>query len=141
MKEKNSLPYKRAQRVGDEITKVISRTIIENVADPRVQRCTITSVEVSDDLRNAKIYFSILENNEGILKESRESLEKAKGYFRKIIGRELKLRYTPEIRFYFDDSLKRGRDISSIIDNVILEDKSKREKSGDVDVKYQKRDN
>lgn len=127
MKRKNQTPYKRSQRVGDEIARVISEAMIDHVSDPRVKSCSITSVKISDDLKNAKIYYSIFDKSDQTVSESLRAFNKATGFFKKIIGSKLKLRYIPDIRFYFDGSLVHGQEISSLIDTAVNEDVVKKE--------------
>ncbi len=86
-------PYKRSQRVSHEILKILQETILLDVKDPRVSRLTILRVDVTDDLRYAKVYYH--SENE----EAEKGLESAKGFLRSIIARELNIRFTPELSF------------------------------------------
>lgn len=122
MKRQQAAPYKRAERVAEQISKVISKTILEQMADPRVTRCNITLVQMSDDLKYAKVYFSLVEQGQQMVDESQKALSKAEGFFKKIIGSELRLRYTPALRFVHDVSMERGQWLSTLIDKAVSED-------------------
>jgi ribosome-binding factor A len=111
-------PFKRAQRVGDLLARELSRSILEEVSDPRVSRTTITSVIMSDDLKHARVYFSILEDDPRDIKETAKALSKATGFFKKKIKEKLELRYIPELKFEHDPSLQRGARILSLIGEV-----------------------
>ena len=115
--EKKSL-FKRSERVGDQIARELASSFIKEVADPRVQRCTITSVEVSDDMRHAKVYFSLLEDHKEDIAQSRAALQKAEGFFKRILASRLRLRFTPSLRFYHDASLEHGAKMLSLIKEV-----------------------
>jgi ribosome-binding factor A len=99
--------------------------LIRTVKDPRIGFVTITRVEVSDDCRMAKVYFSIA----GTLEEREKSLEglnSAKGYVRRELGRRIRLRYTPDIMFQFDPSIEYAIHIGEVIEQL-RQDKGKNE--------------
>ena len=105
----------RAERVGDEIRDLIAKLIVERMADPRVQRCTITKVKLSPDLRYGKVYFSLVDADEGNIKETRRALSKAEGFFKKHIGENIRLRFMPELTFFYDDSMAYGQYINELM--------------------------
>jgi ribosome-binding factor A len=96
---------KRSEKVADLIRKEISEMLIRNLKDPRIGFITVTRVNVSDDCRSAKIYFSVLGSTEE-RERSTEGLNSAKGYVRRELGRRIQLRYTPDIVFQFDPSIE-----------------------------------
>jgi len=104
----------RTRRVAEQIKKEVSQILLEEVKDPRLGFVTITTVEVSADLRHVKIFFSYYGSEEG-KKQSREALESSSGFVRREIGRRIKLRYTPEITFKFDASLEHADKISRLL--------------------------
>lgn len=106
--------FKRAEKVGDLIREEVSQILIRELKDPRIGFVTITKVAVSDDLRVAKIYYSVFgdEREKG---ESHKGLESAKGYIKKEMGKRIKLKYMPEITFIFDDSLGYGSHIEELL--------------------------
>lgn len=111
------MEFSRAQRVAEEMKKEIARIIQDELKDPRVGFVSITGVKVSNDLRHAKIYVSIFGNKEEETK-SLEVLKKAKGFIRKEIGKQIKLRYTPEIVFLSDHSIAYSDKITRLLTEV-----------------------
>ncbi len=105
---------KRSEKVADLIHKEISEMLVKTVKDPRIGFVTITRVDVSEDCRSAKVYFSVA----GTLEErerSMKGLSSATGYVRKELGRRIHLRYTPEIIFKFDPSIEYAIHIGEVI--------------------------
>lgn len=107
-------PYKRAERVGELILNEISDLIRRDIKDPRIGFVTFTRVEVSDDLRYAKVFASILGTEEEKAR-TLEGLSSAGGYMRRQLGRVLRLRYTPQLTFLLDESLEQGAKIAQIL--------------------------
>ena len=108
---------KRLSRVGETIRAEISEMLLRDLKDPRIGLVTITEVVMSPDLRHAKVYFSRI----GTHSESEESLAgltKASGYIRRELGRRLKLKFAPELRFLHDDSLETGARISDLLREI-----------------------
>lgn len=96
---------KRSDKVADLIHREVSEMLLRSVKDPRVGWVTITRVKVTEDCRLAKIYFSVTGTQEE-RERSTEGLESAKGFIRKELGKRIRLRYTPEIRFQFDPTIE-----------------------------------
>jgi ribosome-binding factor A len=109
--------YKRAERVGDLIKKEISQIIQCELKDPGIGFVTITAVELSSDLKHAKIFYSVLGDEKG-KKESSSALKRACGFIQHEMGRRLRLRYTPEISFLFDSSVEYGAHIETLIKKI-----------------------
>ena len=98
----------RTDRISEEIKREISIIIQNELKDPRLAKMiSVTSVDVTRDLRYAKVYVSVL-GNEDEKRDSCSGLKSAAGYIRREIGRRIQLRYTPEIIFELDDSIERG---------------------------------
>ncbi|NLY84750.1 MAG: 30S ribosome-binding factor RbfA [Tissierellia bacterium] len=109
---------KRVYRISEEVKKVVSELLFNGLKDPRIHSLTtVTNVEVTRDLRYAKIYVSVLGNDED-KKNTIEGLESAKGFIRNEIGKKIDLRYVPEPIFYLDESIEQGIYISKLIDDV-----------------------
>lgn len=87
------------------------------IKDPRIGFATVTDVEVSSDLRHAKIFVSPLGDEESA-RQTMEGLESAKGYIRTELGRRVRLRFTPEISFAIDRSIEYGVRLTRLIDEV-----------------------
>ncbi len=113
------MQFKRSQRVSELIHEEISNLLINGIKDPRIGFVTLVKVELTNDLKHAKIYVSVLGNEEE-KNQTIEGLMSASGFIRKELGRTLKLRYIPELRFKIDDSL----DYSSKINKILSEIKS-----------------
>jgi len=104
----------RAQRLAEQIKKELADLFQKEVKDPRIGFATVTAVEVSGDLQQAKVYISILGNEEQ-KQETMVGLEKAKGFIRSEIGKRLSLRHTPEVIFKLDESIEQGARIAQIL--------------------------
>ncbi len=113
----------RRGRINDEMKKEVSE-VLREIKDPRVSGAfvTVTATEVTPDLKYAKIYFSHLS---GETKEIKKGLESATGFIRRHIAESLNLRITPELTFVYDDSIKYGAHISSILNKIDKNDKEK----------------
>ncbi|MBU5254798.1 30S ribosome-binding factor RbfA [Tissierella praeacuta] len=122
---------KRLNRISEEVKRVVSELIYNGLKDPRVNSMTtITKVEVTRDLRYAKIYVSVFGN-----KEEKENtllgLESAKGFIRKEIGNRIDLRYAPEPIFILDESIEQGIYMSKLIKEVNKDSNSLEEDNND----------
>ncbi len=99
---------RRSERVSEAIRRVASEIVRGHLRDPRITRfVTITRVELTPDLRYAKIYYTIF-GEEKEAKRVAKGLKSAKGFIRKCIGDELELRYAPDISFRLDENKERG---------------------------------
>ncbi len=98
----NSLPYKRSQRVSDSIKKEVASIFLFKVNDPRLRNITITNVVLSDDLSNAKIFYSTI-NSKDDETSVKKALDKSKGFIRTMLGKSLSLKKIPTISFFKDN--------------------------------------
>ena len=107
----------RIGRINEEIMRELS-TAIRSLKDPRVQGLiSITRVDTTTDLRYCRVYVSVLDRSD--VKEVVKGLKSAAGYLRRELGKELTLRYTPELQFVADDSIERGVRMVSMIDQIL----------------------
>ena len=112
------MPSNRIGRINEEIQRELSEQI-RRLKDPRVSTTgmvSITRVDTTNDLRYARIYISVLENSRE--KEVLKGLKSAAGFLRRELGRTLQLRYTPELQFIADDSIRYGAHILEIMQQV-----------------------
>jgi len=109
--------YKRATRVADQIRMEVADIIMRKTKDPRVASVTVTDVEITNDLRLARVFVTTLLNAEQE-HDAFAGLNKASGFIRSELGRRLNLRYTPEIVFQKDVSGPRGDRLLSILDHL-----------------------
>ena len=111
--------YKRSARVSDQIKQEIADILMRKLKDPRVGFVTVTDVDVSDDLRNAKVFVSIYgEGKEATLK----GLKSAAPFIRSELGRRMQMRRVPELLFRFDESVERGAHINEILHTLEREE-------------------
>jgi ribosome-binding factor A len=104
----------RARRVAEEIKKELSQIIRSEMKDPRMGFLSVTDVEISADLRVAKVFVSIM----GSEKEQALSmgiLQRAVGFLRTELGKRIRLRYTPELSFHLDSSIAQGAKIDKLL--------------------------
>jgi len=111
----NMLQYKRSERLGEMIQKEISDILHRRIKDPRVDGlCTVMKVDVSEDLRHAKVSVSVM-GTEQQQKNTLIGLKNASGFIRREIGHRIELRYTPELTFILDKSVEYGIQIDQLI--------------------------
>lgn len=114
------MPTRRQQRVADRVRAEIADLLERRMEDPRLRGLTVTSVEVTLDLRQAFIYVSSLSGVAGS-PEALSALEHAKGFFRHELAGRLDLRAVPELIFRWDASLETGDRISRLLDELAHE--------------------
>ncbi|MDO8861572.1 30S ribosome-binding factor RbfA [Haliea sp. E1-2-M8] len=108
--------YSRTQRVADYLQRELAQQIQLELRDPRIGMVSITSVDVSRDLGYAKVYFTRLESDcAEEAKEVAEVLNKAAGFLRTRLSKDSNMRSVPQLRFYFDSSVGRGREMEDLI--------------------------
>ena len=107
----------RKERINERIRELIGELILNRIKDPRIGLVSITSVKVSPDLSTAKVYFTVM-GDEDTRKETREGLKSAKNFLRKTIGRDLKIHQSPDLRFVYDDSLDRAMRIEDAFGRI-----------------------
>ncbi|WP_214849539.1 30S ribosome-binding factor RbfA [Exiguobacterium sp. s193] len=107
----------RSNRVAEQVRKEITQMLIKDVNDPRVKAVTVTGVEVTGDLQQATIFYSVL-GDEKVRDDARIGLEKSKGFMRKEIGSRIRLRKTPELMFEIDTSVEYGSRIDELLRNL-----------------------
>ena len=106
----------RTRRIAEEIRKIVSTMLINGIKDPRINfLVSVTDVEVTSDLSYAYIYVSILGGDE---ESTLDGLKSACGYIRREVGKNIKIRHTPEIIFKIDDSLLKGMYMDELIKKV-----------------------
>jgi len=114
---------RRTAQIGDLIKEELGRLLEREVKDPHVGFVTLTDVEVSPDLRLARVYFSVL-GDEQAVQESQAALTRARGFLRRELGQRLDLRYVPELHFYLDPSIERGQRIADLLRQVRQQEES-----------------
>lgn len=108
---------KRSARVADAIRMELSMLLLQKVRDPKLAEVNISRVEVTDDLKIARIFFTLLEGRKraGAVEKS---LIKARGFMRTHIARTLNLRYTPDLQFRYDDTADKVAQVESLFREI-----------------------
>jgi ribosome-binding factor A len=108
------IPFARADRVSGLIQQVLSEILKRDIGDPRLKMATITEVEVSRDLKLARIYFTT-PGDKHKKDEAMKGFKSAHGFIKRVLAHEIDLKYMPEIKFFYDDSLEYGAHIDELI--------------------------
>ena len=111
----------RATRVGEQMKKEIGQILQQELKDPRIGFVTVTGVDVTGDLQQAKVYISVLGNDDE-KENTLKGLAKATGFIRSEIGKRIRIRKTPEIFFEFDESIDYGNRIEHLIQELNKKD-------------------
>ncbi|MGW8258041.1 MAG: 30S ribosome-binding factor RbfA [Thermoguttaceae bacterium] len=114
---------RRVQKVAEAIREVVSMAILTEVSDPRVKDVTVTYVEVSPDLRQAKIRVSVM-GDETQQQLSLRGLQSAAGFLQSIIARQIELRYTPRLNFILDKGVKHSIEVARILHESLPPEKN-----------------
>ncbi len=91
--------------MGDQIMREVATLLVEEAQDPRLQLVTLSGVRMNANLRIAEIFYTVSGDSEH-RQQVQQGLEKATGFLRSNVGKRLKLQFTPELRFVFDDFLE-----------------------------------
>jgi ribosome-binding factor A len=110
------LRYKRSVRVGDLMREEIADILMHKVKDPRIGFLTVTGVDLSDDLRYAKVFVSIYKDEER--EATLKGIETAKGFIRRELGKRMRLKFVPELVFRLDKSIEYGDKIDRLLKEV-----------------------
>ena len=121
----------RSERVEGQLKKEISKILLEDLKDPRIGFATITRIELTGDLRYARIYFSILGDDKA-KEESLKGIKSAVGFIRKLIAERIKLRYVPELYFKLDNSIEYSIELEKTFERIRHERKDSQ--TGDKEV-------
>ncbi|MDD5423506.1 MAG: 30S ribosome-binding factor RbfA [Candidatus Omnitrophota bacterium] len=120
----------RPGRVQEAIRQEISKILQSEIRDPRIGFLTVTKVELTKDLRYARVYFSVLgESKDRHL--ALKGLNNAKGYIKGLLSEKIKLRFMPQIEFKIDESLGRAQEIYDILDKIKREKTNEEDNRGD----------
>ncbi|NIF19750.1 30S ribosome-binding factor RbfA [Pantoea sp. Cy-639] len=116
--------YSRTQRIGDQMQRELSELIRREVKDPRVGLVTITAVDVSRDLGHAKVFITVMgQDDADAVPQTLKALSSAASFLRLHLGRVMQLRSVPQLHFHFDESVSRGAHLSALIERAVAEDR------------------
>jgi len=116
--------YARTDRVGQQIQKEIAVILMREIKDPRLSMTTVSAVEVTRDLAYAKVFVTFFNDNPEEIKASLEVLAEAEGYIRSLLGKRLRARIMPHLRFVYDSSMAEGVRMSALVDQAVASDKN-----------------
>jgi len=125
--------FSRTQRIGDQMQRELAQLIQREVKDPRLGLITITAVDVSRDLSHAKVFITVMgkDDDEDAVKSSLRILNDASGFLRMQLGKAMKLRTVPQLHFNYDASVRRGVELTSLIERAVAEDRKHSDELGD----------
>ncbi len=110
----------RASRVGDQIQAELASLLTREVHDPGIGFLTITSVKLSADLQQARVYYTAI-GDEKAKRESARALDRATPFLRRQVGQRLRLKRVPELTFFYDQSIEQGDRVERILQELETE--------------------
>ncbi|WP_193161509.1 30S ribosome-binding factor RbfA [Microbulbifer hainanensis] len=117
--------FYRADRVADAMRRELAQLIQQEVRDPRLGMVNINDVEVTRDLTSAKVFVTLVgEDDPAAIKASMDVLNKAAGFLRSQLAREIQMRSVPRLQFRYDETSVRGQKLSALIDKAVKSDQS-----------------
>ncbi len=113
--------FDRARRVAELVQRELARLLTSEAHDPRIKFVTVTGVDMSKDLKHAKVYVTRLKKQDSPAEQQRllKALQHASGFLRHELSNDLNLRISPSIRFYYDTSIERGNAMDALIDKAV----------------------
>ena len=117
--------FSRTQRIGDQMQRELALLIQREIKDPRLGLVTITGVDVTRDLSHAKVYITVMgkDDDEQAISTNLHILGEASGFLRMQLGKAMKVRTIPQLHFLYDASIRRGVELSSLIERAVAEDR------------------
>lgn len=125
--------FNRADRIGDAIQRFLAQIIPQELRDPRIGMVNINDVRVSRDLAYAKVYVTFVGSDEDASLEGVAVLNKAAGYLRSFLAKELTSRSVPRLQFIYDKTAIEGQELSSLIDRAVAKDRDRQEQRDEPD--------
>ena len=114
--------FSRTDRVGQQYQREIAMILQREIKDPRVSMVTVSDIEVSRDLAYAKVFVTFFNDEEEYVKTALKVLNDAAGFIRSLLGKRVRARIMPELRFVHDPSLNEGIRMSRLVDEAIRRD-------------------
>jgi ribosome-binding factor A len=112
-------PVKRSTRVGELLREILASVLLERVSDPRLQEITVTEVDMSPDLKLARVYYAVRQGADP--EEVIMALDKAMGFIKQEVAREHILRTMPEFHFLPDETLDRAARLEELLESLDTE--------------------
>jgi ribosome-binding factor A len=123
---------RRLLKAAEAIREVVGMAILADLQDPRIRDVTVTGVEVAPDMRQAKVYVSVM-GNESKQNLSLRGLQSAAGFLQSKVAKRIDTRYTPKLLFVLDQGVKKSIEISQILGRVLHEDTAANEEGSAED--------
>lgn len=120
---KSNRPFDRTDRVANEIQNILGQIQTQYIDLTELGFITFTKVNISPDLKHAKIFFGVVNNKKTIEKTTIELNKKSKA-FRKYLGQQLTIKFTPELKFYYDDSISHVERIDKLFNKLDQKDQN-----------------
>jgi len=111
--------FKRSLRVGESILRILAEVLRISVRDPRIDHVTLTGIRLTDDLKQARIFFSIHSpSSEDFVtpEDAQKGLESASGYLKRELAKQMQLRKMPDLIFQYDGSMQQAARIESLLE-------------------------
>ena len=125
------MSYQRIDRISEEVRREVDRIIREELSDPRIGGTfSVTRADVTRDLRYAKIYVSVLEDDKR--EDLMKALKSASGYIRRALGKGILIRYAPELSFVSDQNIAYGVHIASVLRGITPSENENNENENDL---------
>lgn len=121
--------YARTDRLGEQIQRELAEILMGGMRDPRLGMVTITAVEVARDLAHAKVFFTVMLEDQR--EDSIEALHSAAGFLRSEVGKRIRTRSVPQLHFLYDESVEKGAQMDRLINQAIAADRPADEQAGE----------
>lgn len=118
--------FSRTDRFSQQMQREVAQILQREIKDPRVVMVTVSDVEVSRDLAHAKVFVTFLNDDEDSRKEALKVLNEASGYIRSLLGKRIKARVTPQLRFEYDPSLAEGIRMTKLVNEATARDAARK---------------
>lgn len=115
--------FDRSERVAQMVNRHLAVILRSEVKDPRVSDLTITDVEVTKDLRQATVFVTSMADEAFDIDDTMAAVDRANGFLRRILAREIDMRHCPNLIFVYDNSIAHGAKMSALIDKALNSDK------------------
>jgi ribosome-binding factor A len=130
---------KRMLQLGEQIRDFVATMLVKGeIRDPRVKNVTIHSVKMTSDLQIAKVYYVCSEKDKETIKATESGLKAAAGFIRHELGKQLQIRYTPQVIFYYDDSIEYSIKMSSLLNKVKAELETNQQQNDSLEIDEKK---
>ena len=117
--------FSRSRRVAQQLQKELAMIVMREIKAKEFGMITINEVDLSRDLSYAKVYFTFLNDDAGLVKKAVELLNESAPFIRSLMGSQMRLRIVPELKFYHDKSLSEGIRMASLVTKAVRDDKEK----------------